>query len=426
MFIMKFFQSNLSSYVGLGIAWAVFLFALFFQPIQQNILTPIATSLKPLHSLREGEIKSYQHEVFGFLPHWNFKNTENIDYEALTTLAYFDVKIDPSGDLITDDPGYRSFISDQATQIFRTAHKNGVRVVLTLTLMNNDNIKLLLDDAGAQERVIEQSVDLVRRRGIDGINIDIEYDGDPGDEYRTRFTAFSKNLTERMHAEVPASQVTVSVYASGVRYPKVQDIGEVANVTDGIFMMGYDFAVSSSEVAMPTAPLGGYKEGKYWYDITTAVDDFLAVMPADKLILGTPWYGLNFEVYEPSFKAETVSWYYWGRRGVLQTYKNVKEYVHPNRSDSTDYKTGWDEVGQVGWKAYYTPASGTWRMVYMDDPRSLGAKYDLAKNKELLGIGIWAIGFEDDSAEMWDTVRQKFGTKIADIRISKKPIYELL
>ena len=197
-------------------------------------------------------------------------------------------------------------------------------------------------------------------------------------------------------------------------------------MTDGIFMMGYDFAVSSSEIAMPTAPLGGYKEGKYWYDISTAVDDFLTVMPADKLILGTPWYGLNFEVYEPSFKAETVSWYYLGRQGIIQTYNNVKEHVHPNRSDATAYKTGWDDVGQVGWKAYYMPATDTWRMVYMDDPRSLGAKYDLAKEKGLLGVGIWAIGFEGNSTEMWDIIRQKFGTKIADIRISEKPIYELL
>ncbi|CAN5186781.1 hypothetical protein BH09PAT2_BH09PAT2_09970 [soil metagenome] len=423
---MKLIHSKSSNYVGLAIAWIIFLYAIFFQPINKNILTPIAQIFKPLQSLSANQVKDKPREVFGFLPYWNFKNTDNIDYEALTTLAYFDVKMDPSGNLIKNDAGYESFTSDKATQIFRTAHKNGVRVVLTLTMMDNENIKALLGDSGAKQQAIEQAVQLVQKRGIDGINIDIEYDGDAGDEYRHKFTQFAEHLTTQMHAQVPASKVTVSVYASGARYPKVQNIAEVARVTDGIFMMGYDFAVASSEVAMPTAPLGGYKEGKYWYDILTAVDDFLAVMPPNKLILGTPWYGLNFEVYEPSFKAETVSSYYWGRKGLLQTYKSVKESVHANRTDATVYKTGWDEVGQVGWKAYYTPASGTWRMVYMDDPRSLGAKYDLAKNKHLLGVGIWAIGFEGDSTEMWDMLRQKFGTKIADIRISQKPIYELL
>lgn len=423
---MIFKHSDISSYIGLGMAWAIFLFAIFFQPIKQHVISPIASNFIPLHSLRENEVKEYQHEVFGFLPHWNFDNTDSIDYEALTTLAYFDVKIAPNGLLQKEDAGYKAFISNQATQLFRRAHKNGVRVVLTLTMMNNSDIRAFLDNADAQQQTIEEAVDLVKRRGIDGINIDIEYDGDAGESYREKFTAFAAALTEEMHAEVPASKVTVSVYASGVRYPKVQDIAAVSQVTDGIFMMGYDFAVSSSEVAMPTAPLGGYKEGKYWYDISTAIEDFLAVMPAEKLILGTPWYGLNFEVYEPTFKAETVSWYYWGRQGVIQTYNNVKELVHPNRIDATAFKTGWDDVGQVGWQAYYTPSTGTWRMVYMDDPRSLGAKYDLAKEKGLLGVGIWAIGFEGDSTEMWDVIRKKFGTKIADIRISQKPIYELL
>ncbi len=423
---MKFTQSEFVRYAGLCVAWVLFLFTIFFQPIHKNILSPIVSSIKPLQSLQEDEIKDYKYEIFGFLPYWNFNHTNSIDYEALTTLAFFDVKVSPSGNLITDDAGYKAFVSDKATRIFRTAHKNGVRVVLTLTLMDNDHIKMLLDDASAQERLIKQSADLVRRRGIDGINIDIEYDGDAGPIYRQKFTTFASNMTKNMHEEVPASKVTVSVYASGVRYPKVQNIKEVAQVTDGIFMMGYDFAVSSSEIAMPTAPLGGFKEGKYWYDVSTAVEDFLTVMPADKLILGTPWYGLNFEVYEPAFKAETVSQYYWGRRGILQTYNNVKNLVHPNRDDTTEFKTGWDEVGQVGWKAYYTPVSGTWRMVYMDDPRSLGAKYDFAKEKKLLGVGIWAVGFEGNNNEMWDVLRQKFGTKIADIRISQKPIYELL
>ena len=423
---MKFTRSETFGYIGLGMAWAIFLYAIFYQPIQKNIISPIASAFIPLKSLKENEVKDYQHEVFGFLPHWNFDNTHTIDYEALTTLAYFDIKIDSSGEILKNDAGYESFISDEATQIFRKAHKNGVRVVLTLTLMDNSHIRALLDNPQAQQRIIDQSVELVKKRGIDGINIDIEYEGDAGDDYREKFTKFAASMTNKMHAEVSSSKVTVSVYASGVKYPKVQDIGEVAQVTDGIFMMGYDFAVSSSEIAMPTAPLGGYKEGKYWYDISTAIDDFLTVMPAHKLILGTPWYGLNFEVYEPSFKAETVSWYYLGRQGIIQTYNNVKEHVHPNRSDATAYKTGWDDVGQVGWKAYYMPATDTWRMVYMDDPRSLGAKYDLAKEKGLLGVGIWAIGFEGNSTEMWDIIRQKFGTKIADIRISEKPIYELL
>jgi spore germination protein YaaH len=323
-----------------------------------------------------------------------------------------------------DDIGYETFVSKEATQLFKKAHDHGTRVVLTLTLFDNDSIEEFLDDPRAQQRLITESVSLVEKRGIDGINLDFEYDGDAGDGYRRKFTTFSKKITEKMHTEVPTSKVTVSVYASGAKYPKVQDIGEVAKVTDGLFMMGYDFAIASSDVAMPTAPLTGFKEGKYWYDISTAVDDFLAVMPANKLILGTPWYGLNFEVYEPGFKAATVSSYYWGRQGKIQTYDVIKDNM--TLASGNKVVNGWDEIGQVGWKAYYDDNAGTWRQVYMDDIRSMGAKYDLAKDKNLLGVGIWALGYEGDTNEMWDLIERKFGNKIADIRISQKPIYELL
>lgn len=414
---MKNKISESMNYIGLGIAWAIFMFAIFFQPIQKNVISPIASSFFPLNSLSNDELKNTNYEVFGFLPFWNFHNADNIDFDTLTTLAYFDVKISPTGNLIKDDPGYQSFISEEATQIFKKAHDNGTRVVLTLTLMNNAAIKTFLDDEEAQERAISQAVSLVERRGIDGINIDIEYDGDAGEHYRERFTIFADRMTREMHSRVPASQVTASVYASGVKYPKVQNIGEVAKVTDGIFMMGYDFALTSSDVAMPTAPLGGHKEGEYWYDISTAVDDFLSVMPAEKLILGTPWYGLSFDVYEPQFKAETIAWYWAGRKGKIETYESVK-------STAAD-QSGWNSLAQVSWKAYYDKNTGTWRMMYIDDVRSMGAKYNLAKNKQLMGVGIWALGYEGNNREMWDLIEAKFGNKIADIRILEKPIHEL-
>lgn len=406
------------SYIGLGAIWAVFIFSIFFQPIQQKLLTPLAENFLPLRSLENEDLKEANREVFGFLPFWNFHNADNIDFETLTTLAYFDVKLSADGSLIKNDPGYQSFISKDATALFKKAHDHGTRVVLTLTLMDQAAIREFLDSDEAQARAIEEAVTLVEDRGIDGINIDIEYGSDAGDYYRGRFTEFSKNMTEAMHARVPASQVSVSVYASGVMAPKVQDVGEVAKVTDAIFMMGYDFAITSSDVAMPTAPLGGHKEGEYWYDISTAVDDFLTVMPAEKLILGTPWYGLNFEVYEPDFKAETVSRYWYGRRGKIETYEAVKNLAAD--------QSGWDTLGQTSWKAYYDSRSGTWRMVFIDDVRSMAAKYDLAKNKELLGVGIWALGYEGNNREMWDLLSSKFGNKIADIRILNKPIYELL
>lgn len=385
------------------------------------IPTPkIVSPLSPLHSLTDKQVKNSTHEVFGFLPHWTMDGAANIDFDTLTTLAYFDVKVAESGDLITNDPGYESFNSRRATEIFREAHESGTRVVVTISMMNNASLKALMDDPIAQQRTIDQTVALVKARGIDGTNIDFEYDGNPGQEYRNKFTLFASNMTQKMHSEIPASRVTASAYASGVKYAKLQDIGDVAEVTDGIFIMGYDFAITSSEVAMPTAPLNGYKEGKYWYDISTAVEDFLSVAPSNKLILGTPWYGLDFPVYQPGFKAERN---YWGR-AIIHTYGAASQQITPDMADIAEFKTGWDEMGQMSWKAYKVASTGEWRMVYVDDVRSLQAKYQFAKDKELLGVGMWAIGYESNSKELWTLLGDMFGNKVADVRILNKPIHE--
>ncbi len=375
---------------------------------------------QPLHPLTAGKNTG---EVFGFAPYWAFNQMGGIDFSTLTTLAYFGVPVSPTGDLDTYDQGYITFQSPQATDLFRRAHENGTSVVLTLTQMNNANITALLDDPDAQNNAINQAVSEVQSRGIDGINVDMEYDGDPGPEYRDKFTNFVANLDSAMHQANPHAKVTVSVYADSVKDPKIYDIARLWSVSDGIFMMAYDFATAGSDTAMPTSPLYGYKEGTYWYDVSTAVDDFLTKMPANKLILGIPWYGYNYLVYQPGVDVPTYN--SWWAGPVSQTYAAFQENVATDRPDIIATDQGWDNLGEVGWKAYYSTESGAWRMIFLEDSRSLSLKYDFAKAKHLAGVGIWALGFDGaQGKELWQVLKDKFGSKLADHSVVTKAIAE--
>ncbi|MBI2268409.1 MAG: glycoside hydrolase family 18 protein [Candidatus Blackburnbacteria bacterium] len=407
---------------AVGIFWGaiavIFILILNSLPYTPEMLSPLGKqNLKPLTEEKDSQ------EVFGFAPYWTINKLENVDFNVLTTLAYFGVPVKGDGNLDKRNQGYTTFKSDSATEVFLKAHERNTRIVLTLTQMNNGEINRLLENPAAQKRAIDQAVNEVRERGIDGVNIDFEYVGNPGQEKRSQFTNFVASLTNEMKKAVPHSKVTVSVYASSARDPKIYEIGKLAKVSDGIFMMAYDFATTNAEVAMPTAPLYGHKEGKYWYDISTAVDDFLKEMQAEKLILGLPWYGYNYPVYEPGDKAETRRGYYvysWvktkkGKRQVrnfisfprhAQTYELARGEV---LSDQPGFKTGWDELGQVGWSAYLK--GGIWRMIFLEDAKSLGIKYDFAKSKSLGGVGMWALGFDSGSSEMWKLLNEKFGVK---------------
>lgn len=389
-------------------------------------------NLQPL--TKEQEKKG--HEVFGFAPHWTFNRLDNVDFDVLTTFAYFGVDLDGQGNLDKAGRGYQVFKSDQATQVFQKAHSKGTKVVLTITQMKNAPIKELMDNEEAQQNAINQIIAEVRDRGIDGVNIDMEYTGNPGDGYRAKFSKFMANLNEQMDRELPGSQITVSVYASAVKEPKIYDIKALGQTVDGVFMMAYDFAVAGSANAIPTAPLYGHKEGKYWYDISTAVEEFTAVMPAEKLILGVPWYGYNYAVQSPTVKTATskgyTTYYKKGRRtysqfvpykNYAQTYSIVTNDVTEKTEGITNYTEGFDEYGKVSWKAYYVPSAGTWRMVFIDDVKSLSHKYDFAKEKGLGGVGMWALGFDNGKTEMWTLLKEKFGAKAyADSSIVERTI----
>src|SRR5258708_1543740 len=331
-------------------------------------------------------------EVFGFAPYWKFDNLDNIDFSVLTTFAYFGIPVNPDGSLDTTDQGYATFKSDKASQIFSKAHKYGTKVVLTLTQMDNASINSLMDSKDAQNTTINEAIKEVKSAGIDGVNIDFEYVGNPGDDYKNKFSEFVYNFVQKLHREVPNSRLTVSVYASSVKDPKIYDIPRIAKYSDGIFMMAYDFATSSSDESIPTAPLYGHKEGKYWYDVATAVEDFLKIMPSNKLILGVPWYGYNYPVNSPSVKASvnqgyyTYYWYryrryseYHSNSSVAQTYTFANDLIKESNTSIEKITTECDQYGQVGYKAYYDSDSGTWRMIFLEDAKSMSIKYDFAK-----------------------------------------------
>ncbi len=374
--------------------------AVSYKPLYK-VVSPLVASLTPVKNTPQK--KAY--EIFGFAPYWTLHKLDSVDFSTLTTLAYFGVPITSEGTLDTDDYGYTVFSGRKAQALFQKAHNAGTRVVLTVTIMDNDTIEQFLDSPSAQETAIAEIIDTVRTYKLDGVNVDVEYVGNPGASYRNSFSSFIQQLTDNMHSEMKDSRVTVSVYALSAKHPKLYDIGALGKYADGVFMMAYDFAVTGSDVAMPTAPLYGYKEGKYSYDVSTAVEDFLKVMPAEKLILGVPYYGYNYLIYgEPKIKADTRPSWSWRGQPMAQTYAIAKH-------DITVEREGWDEVGQVGWKAYYVSETDTWRMIFLDDERSLKIKYDFVKEKKLAGVGMWALGFDSGRTELWSLLKESFGTK---------------
>jgi spore germination protein YaaH len=296
---IKLWSAFLGSVVGSFGVFLVLISPTFSLPNIAAFINPMADSMKV-------SAKSSNHEVLGFAPYWTIKKLQNIDYQTLTTLAYFGLPITADGTYDINSPGYQTLFATETQEVFKKTHKNGKRVIATVSIMDNLTINQFLGDPWAQEQSIESAKGMMKAFALDGFNIDIEYVGAANSQIRDAFSQFVEKFHDEIHAFSPNAEVSVSVYAAAMKDNRLYDIRAIGNAVDHVFMMAYDFATSGAQVAMPTAPLYGYKVGKYWYDVSTAVEDFLTVMPAEKLILGVPYYGYNYAVSAPGDKAPTI------------------------------------------------------------------------------------------------------------------------
>ncbi|MCH7859431.1 MAG: hypothetical protein IID14_06995, partial [Candidatus Marinimicrobia bacterium] len=70
----------------------------------------------------------------------------------------------------------------------------------------------------------------------------------------------------------------------------------------------------------------------------------------------------------------------------------------------------WDPVSSVPWFNY---DDGGPRQVWFDDSLSLALKYNLAVEKDLAGVGMWALGYDDGRPELWGALADYLGTTVS-------------
>lgn len=353
-----------------------------------KFLPPIAASTAP------------KQEVFGFAPHWTLSKLDNVDWDTLTTFAYFSLPVLTDGSIDRTSYEWGVFESPKLANLFEKAKLHDVRRVITLTQMEPYDIRLFLDDEAAWKNTATETITILNDRGLDGVNIDFEFM--PSDDYlKNRFSSFVAYFSERLEKETRRDPyVTVSVIASSVKDNKIYDIGFLAKQTDGIFMMAYDFYYPGSEKIGPSSPLYGYEGGRgpFWYDVSTAVADFLKVAPAEKIIMGVPYYGWNYPAYSPLPKTERVL--------GASAFATTEEKTRKNQYLTTTPVGGWDDKAKVAWRGYWDDVG--WHVVYMEDKKSLSIKYDFAKENNLAGVGIWALGFDEGEKSFWEVLSEKF------------------
>lgn len=389
----KFYRRQKLCRLQLAVSISI-LVGIFFLAIFTNGGQKIIQLLSPLPD----KSQQINKEVLGFAPYWTLSKLDNVDWDMLSTFAYFSLPILADGTIDRTSYEWDVFGGNRLEGLFAKAKKHNVRRVITLTQMERAPIEEFLASEESWKTLARETSEILKVKKLDGVNVDIEYTA-RDDEMRDKFSNFMDYFTSTVRAEVPDSYITVSVLASSVRFNKIYDIGRLAKTTDGVMMMAYDFYYPGSENAGPSAPLYGYNNGRgpYWYDVSTAVEDFLKVADASKIIMGVPYYGWDY----PTASPEPTS-----ARSRGAAFATTNEYAQENELISTTPIGGWDENAQVSWRAYWDVDG--WHVVYLENNKSLSKKYDFALSKNLAGVGIWALGYDRGDDSLWAALRNSF------------------
>jgi spore germination protein YaaH len=340
---------------------------------------------------------------------WNFN--------LLSTVAFFAIHVQYDGQLVGDS-NFTVWSSSALTGLVNTAHAHGVKVVVTIVGPNNP---VDLCDAlyNGKRQTIPQLVQEVTRKGVDGVNIDYEgqltqcqnvVDPTLNASNQTLLTNFARDMRAGLDAAKPGYYLSIATYSgSASGNDGFFNIPNLNQYVDSFFVMAYDMDAANQPYAplncssfcmAPVSPLANY----YWND-TTSMSQYSALVGPGKTILGQPYYGRVACVASPADHAtatgSVAAATYVGAAAVSSS-PDVQPGTFAAHRDDTD-PNGLDR-----WDSWYDNSLHCWRVMHWSDATTLGVRYNLVNQMNLRGVGLWTLNYGGGSPELWTALQTYF------------------
>jgi spore germination protein YaaH len=399
-------------FVVLLLAVAYFSFKIW----QKNYKSPIGENFQFNYITDKIWPRKNKHEaiVYGFLPYWNI-NKVKIQAE-LTHLSYFALEVGVDGQIVVEskpgesEPGYRQLNSDQ---FFALIDERNLNLELVLSQFDSKKIEQLLSDQKAWLTLLEQIDSLLLAYPFTGINLDFEYQGEVNEILRQQFTNFVISIHNHLAQHQEKINLSVDVYASAGDPEKqlLWNVPALEPYLDYLVVMAYDFHRQSSTQAGPGAPLFG--AGDLWNsDINSLMKGFFEQVPKEKILLGIPFYGYAWQTDSLEPSANTYP-----GTGFTVSYKEVLNLKKLSGiwENCENLEIFWQEDALSPYATLTCPktnqkeneeSESTNYLIYFEDEKSLQYKIDFAKQLEIAGIAIWALGYDGDIRNLWEKVRE--------------------
>ncbi len=358
--------------------------------INKTSIIPIATESA------SQEVNIVRREVIGFLPSWSVAKKVKVYPKNLTQIIYFGLGINKDGSIIKYGENnvpvleWSYFNSDYFKEIRKEASASSTKVLISIKSFDNATIDNIISSPIATNRFAGQLLELINEYDLDGVNIDFEYFTDTNFPTSKFLAKFLEELSLKLKKDNPDIIISIDVNATVVIKDKAYNMTSISKSVDQVILMAYDYrGPKSTRSGSPSPIYGEINEHSIW----ESVESLSGRVPNNKLILAIPFYGYEWQTFTNKHKSFIVE-----GTGALATYKRVKELL----KERDDVKKSWDNISKTPWLSY--TQYGEIQQIYYEDDRSIGEKIKFVKEKNLGGIGIWALGYEGDYTEPWEII----------------------
>lgn len=285
----------------------------------------------------------------------------------------------------------------QPLQYVKAAHEGGAQVWATVVCIGTPGLaRQVVTDEACRSRFISRITGWVQEYGLDGINFDFEKMYQEDAEAYTAFIAECKSALPP--GKVVSVDVTVPLKNPEGNLWQCYDREGLGRVADYVAVMTYD-----NPDLEPVAAIG-WVEGK--------VVEMLAQVPAGKLLMGVPFYGVDFTFELPAGEDRITGFPELTKSKARRTMtpSGVRAllekgaYTSGGKEIVVDY---WVDEGtwledKAAMRYGFVDGNGLLHMVYCEEEKSLEIKGRLMAFERLGGAAVWRMEF--GSQPLWEAL----------------------
>ena len=358
--------------IGFIVACLLFFSGFYFYKNTRIPVVPkpsVLIGISPTHIPSVTKTSSSSNATALFVPYWAI-GKEKIAAENYTQLIYFGIAANQEG-IDTQDMGYKNIPR------FMTFSEGTSKKLLAVRMVDSSLNSKILENEAVQKTIATQAATIAKEFGFEGVVLDFEISSLSFDSVIKKITAFYSLFSKA------TSQNNLRFYSVlyGDTFYRLRpyDVKTIAELSDGVFIMTYDFH-KARENPGPNFPLLGKEI--YGYDLAGMTNDFLKVIPKEKTVVIFGMFGYDWPV-DNANKATAVA------QSISLNEANKK---YAGKCLLLQCQVRRDTVsGETN--VTYIDANGQHHIVWFEDAISVEKKKELLKKQGINAIGFWAYSY---------------------------------